>query len=527
MGRGVFVAALVILLGSGCAATRDASEDGGLADLRAEPSAPTSSTAPTGTDSATGGNGRSLSQPPGWGEQEGGQIHDGSPTRSSPPPSGPSSEPPRAGGGFSWPQGARLAYADDHGLWAVSGDEGPRLIASGRNIAGPLISPDGSMVLYHTNAEELGISDLWIVGWDGSGQRPLLDIAALRSALPVPRDAAEGTQLLISEVGWTPDNATIAFNTRYGRRSSDGPRWVRDENDDLWTVSVSNGQLTMLLDPGAGGHFAFLPGGDLIAVTRNREENGHRISITAIVDADGGDRRELFQQPAIDTDLKGQLYPHPIWLPDGEHLYLTAPQINEELGSAFYDSVAALYRVSTNGEVTELLRVAPGSIGANGGGFSAHWSPDLTRLAYLGWSPKPSGGSSNDSYPPPTSSPFDLGDHPLVIADADGSNAREYALVPYFGFRDWSPDGRRFLLASQFKVGGWAHLLVGETGHAPEIVGEFSEMIGVRWIGPDHLVYESSHTDPTLVVRSLPGQEMILTERRGSRIPFDVSPARH
>jgi TolB protein len=102
--------------------------------------------------------------------------------------------------------GDRLAYiapgldASEMALWTAQADgSAPRLLPTSPGIIGsPAFSPDGRSIAY-VKLEGDGVSRIWTIGSDGSGEQRLL--ANLPDAPAVGRDPA-----------WSPDGRRIAFS---------------------------------------------------------------------------------------------------------------------------------------------------------------------------------------------------------------------------------------------------------------------------------------------------------------------------
>ncbi|MGV1048418.1 MAG: TolB family protein [Solirubrobacterales bacterium] len=147
----------------------------------------------------------------------------------------------------------------------------------------PLVSPDGSEILYSRSSER-GFSSLWLVGIDGSKPHPL------------------AADLIVPAAAWSPDGSEIAVaaTTRRG-----------DRREHLYLVAAAGGPLReifaeeVMTDPPA-----WAPDGEWITFA-NHEGEIRRIH------PDGTGVETIAERPGREIrDLQ--------WSPDGLHLAFTA-----------------------------------------------------------------------------------------------------------------------------------------------------------------------------------------------------------
>jgi hypothetical protein len=238
-----------------------------------------------------------------------------------------------------------LVYSETGDLWVSIGYNAPQQITSGHFDSYPLLSPDGSQVLFQRDA---GLSpanlyrfELWVIGIDGSGERLLVSAEDLPGEMGYAMGEEEETMLdrLPMQIAWLDDSRRIAFNTLleagYGILSF----------YDLWIADSDTGEITLLLEDGAGGSFAYSPDGTKILVS----DPGS----VSIVNADGSDRRLLVSYPFVNTASEYAYNPQPAWAPDGSH-GLVAIASEDPF---FSDPYLTLWRLPLSGDAQELCTV--------------------------------------------------------------------------------------------------------------------------------------------------------------------------
>jgi WD40-like Beta Propeller Repeat len=199
---------------------------------------------------------------------------------------------------------------------------------------------------------------------------------------------ADGTETQLNSDAMLTWDATIA---------PDGSRVVFAAADDavagrplptgLFVVDAEGGQPIRIAEE--GGSPAFSPDGTQIAYLVSGRDDGH----LWVADADGSDAHEILaNKPKVLDGVSGLQ-----WSPAGDRLAMANT----------YQGSLAIYTVAPDGsDFTEVIT----------GGFNPYWSPDGSQIAYI-----VPGGS-----------------HGLTIADADGSNVREFG----FGASGpWHPGG--------------------------------------------------------------------------------------
>jgi hypothetical protein len=262
-----------------------------------------------------------------------------------------------------------LVYSNAGDLWVSIGYNAPQQITSGHFDSYPLLSPDGSKVLFQRDA---GLSpanlyrfELWVIGIDGSRERRLVSAEDLPGEMGYALDAEEETMLdrLPQQIAWLDDNRRIAFNTLletgYGILSF----------YDLWIGDTETGEITRLLEDGTGGSFAYSPDGTRILVS----DPGS----VSVVNADGSERRLLVSYPFVNTASEYAYTPQPVWTPDGSH-GLVAIASEDPF---FTDPYLTLWSLPLSGDVQELCSV-PG-INLFNTMYDRLWNTTRTVFAYI------------------------------------------------------------------------------------------------------------------------------------------------
>ncbi len=205
------------------------------------------------------------------------------------------------------------------------------------NDSGPVISPDGSRILFQRSDSETGAADIWVVNRDGSGEmavtrtpeyedwpswsadgthaiftratqeggRPMVQIAiravtATAESIPADADtvvfarAETGTALDFKPTG-SPVDDRLAFSS------------TMDGAYRLYTIRIDGSDLVEVGDFAAGGRPAWSPDGSMLAF-----QDFHAGACLWIVDASGGAPRAVSS-----FDCSGG----PVaWSPDGTRL---------------------------------------------------------------------------------------------------------------------------------------------------------------------------------------------------------------
>ncbi len=365
---------------------------------------------------------------------------------------------PEEGADDELPGFLTVVYSETGDLWVAVGLNAPRQLTSGHFDRYPLLSPDGSKVIFQREAEsgaaELYRYELWVINTDGTGERRLVSAADLPGQMGYAMGSEEEILLdrLPQQVAWLSDSRRIAFNTLleagYGVISF----------YDLWLTDTETGSVTRLLGDGDGGSFAYSPDGSKILVS-----NPNSVSI---VDADGSNRRQLVTYPFVNTASEYAYNPQPVWSPDGSY-GLVAIASEEPF---FADTYSTVWRLPLSGEAT-ILSTLPGM-----NLFSTMtdqlWNAARTALAY----------TDND--------------YNLHLATLAGESLQIYDSADQF--YGWSADDRYWLLS----LGG--DLVVAGTDleltllELPE--GDHSGWFEVKWVsGTDYVALSGTYYEGMLL----------------------------
>lgn len=263
-----------------------------------------------------------------------------------------------------------IVYEKAGELMLVVDDNAPQTLISGADDGYPLISPDGSRVLFQRRlpAGPSGLPrfELWVVNIDGSEARPIVALEDLPGRIGETMESPEPVLLdrLPWQVTWLENSMEVAFNTvleaGYGILT----------HDDLWLVDVEIGEVSQLLPDGLGGSFAFSPDGDAVLVA-----NAESVSI---MNADGGNRRLLISFPFVNTASEYAFIPQPVWTPDSSY-GLVAISSPDPFGFE-EEPYLTIWRLPKTGDAERLLEVFGFNLaGAMSGNL---FSPDGGHFAY-------------------------------------------------------------------------------------------------------------------------------------------------
>ncbi len=357
------------------------------------------------------------------------------------------------------PLSTHLVYADLKTLWAIGGTGGVRQLAAAEVLHTPLISPDGTYVVYRTQQQDY--QELWGVSWKGGASKLLL------SERDLPREGLDAlhTERRLQDVRWTPGRLALALNiVQVPSPTAPGAVAVAE----LWELDVKTGALRYLAPLGRAYRPFYAPNGRQFALLEYGTETDPRGSLV-LYDAEGGNRKLAVSFPA--SPAKQSYDSQVAWLPDSSALWLAVPVADSsEMGQV---NGSTLYRVTAAGQA----QVA-GLVDA----YQVVWSPDGTRLAFLRIT------SSN------------MEDGELYLANADGSKAQRYAAVKNAAFLAWAPDGEHFLYQDDYRT------YLGAEGQAPQQLGTSVSFVDPYWVSKTQFI--SRHDTGTgwlLTVRGIDG----------------------
>lgn len=228
----------------------------------------------------------------------------------------------------------------------------------------------------------MGREDVLAVGWSGDGTELLFMRRDPNPAVMFATNLfilhADGTETQLTKDGMEMWGATIApdgSRVVYAARDVDAARSVPPS---LFAVDAKGGQPIRIAEEGEQPTFS--PDGSQIAYAVNEIGEGH----VWVADADGSDAHEvLTDEPTL---LRG--VDELAWSPTGERI---------AMGDQGEGHVAIYTFAPDGSDFTKVIT----------GGAKAFWSPDGSQIAYL--------------------RPYDGPRPGLAIADADGSNVREFS----------------------------------------------------------------------------------------------------
>jgi Tol biopolymer transport system component len=283
----------------------------------------------------------------------------------------------------------------------------------------PVLSPNGSRVAFASSRS--GNFDLWLVNVDGSGLTQLTDHPAddnwpswspdgTRLVFTSTRDDPAGTLYELTVADRTVQRLTTAAGPNIEPAwSPDGTRIAFRHGDDIFTMPAAGGPPTLVTPAGAvASQPAWAPDGTRIAyVSRRDDPTGDVYTIPA-----GGG----VPTPVAVTANTGQSDPT-WWQPPSGGPVQVAYTLITDGGAA---STTDVWSADPFGRQRRDLTNRPARDETG-----PAYSPDGGRLAYNEFN--------------------DTGDSRIVVADADGANARTLTGFADAASRDtdptWSPDG--------------------------------------------------------------------------------------
>ncbi len=339
------------------------------------------------------------------------------------------------------PAGARVAFTDFASVWAVDRAGGARKLLDADMAVTPVISSDGAWIAYKDASE--GYAELWVVRWDGSEPRRLLD----ERTLPQENLGASYTARMLQSYRWIPRQAALAVNLVAVPVEGALPR------TELWRLDVATGDLTYVTDMGRAYMPLYSPDGTRFALLQYGTEAEPQGTLT-LFSADGRERRVALTFPA--SPAKPMYDSQVQWMPNSRSLWFAVPAA-DPTGPTVISAMngATLYRVPVNGEA-----VVAGEVDA----FQVHWSPDGSKLAY-------------------TRAVDDTGEaYELYLAGPDGAAAQLYGTLMNGMFLSWSPDSLSFLYQDGYQV------YVGNASRKPQFLGNMVSVYDPRWVSNRQIV---------------------------------------
>jgi hypothetical protein len=328
--------------------------------------------------------------------------------------------------------GLQVAFVKDGNVWLWQERGETAVLTQDDGVEEVNLSHDARKVAFVRGGS------LWVVNRDGSNERRLVGDDYLAGL------SEDGGAAALYQFDWTPGAYTITFNTR---RELEGPGLLL--NDDLHRVDAITGEVTLLLAPGEGGQFTYSPGGEQIAVVTPGD--------ISLVDAGGGNRRQVLTYTPVVTYSEYQYYARPWWAPDGRELLVVIPPA-DPLAQPL--PATSIFRLFSDGRPAHLVNTVEAMALFNPPAIS----PDLALVAYL----QPVGENESN----------------LMIGLLEGGEAVLYARNAQ-AFDGWSPDSEQFIYTA---ADGTKQL--GRSGMAPRpLPGSPTAVVDVRWVDGERFLF--------------------------------------
>jgi hypothetical protein len=366
-----------------------------------------------------------------------------------------------------------VVYEQEGQLMVAFGYNAPRPLTSGPDDGYPVISADGSQVLFRrslaSGLAELPRYELWVIGIDGLDERPLVTLDMLPGEMGFTIDSTDEVMLdrLPGRVAWIGDSSKIAFNTiletGYGLTTY----------DDLWIADTTTGSVDQVLPDGQGGAFAFSPDGSALLVADAES--------VSLMDADGSNRRELLSFPFVNTASEYAFVPQPVWAPDSS--YGLVAICGREVFGEPEDSYTTLWRLPRTGNAEELITVTGYNLNQAMSGYI--FSPDGEHIAYV-------------------EGEFMRGDTHIATLDGTILTTTRYA----YDFFGWSTDGSLIILYQD------SPFLAGVNRPEQDMPdGMMAWSAHYKWVGPKTYVgldFSYFEEESTLWVTEVDGETRII-----------------
>ncbi|MEW5869379.1 MAG: hypothetical protein AB1894_08895 [Chloroflexota bacterium] len=344
-------------------------------------------------------------------------------------------------------QDLSVVYLKDDSLWLWQAGK-TRLLTSSKPVFAPRISPDGRLVAFLRQVDEVHL-ELWAIDIDGGNERRLVNIDDLNT---IGASVLEPNALAVvpHHFEWVPNSHALAFNTR---QVFQGPGLVI--NDDFNLVDADTQQVTFVLLAGWGGEFSLSPDGSLVALSTPTN--------VVLSKLDGSDWRSVLSYEPVLTYSDYRFYAQPVWSPDGKRLSVAIPPADPLADPPAPTALWAIDPSAGPAQHVHSLYAVPYF------DTSITFAPDLTHLLYL-----------ND---------IDHGDEnwrEIHIASLDGSADQVVHAGPLVNLTGWLPDSRHFT----FSQGEDQIMYLGSPDQPPALLSAGSSGIHFpRWVDDQRYLY--------------------------------------
>lgn len=369
----------------------------------------------------------------------------------------------------------RIVFVKDGDVWYWEEGAAATQITALGDVVSVYLSSDG-LVAAFVRQFDWNNEEIYAVNTDGTNVRALVTLADFSTMVSHP-DAISAVPYRIA---WVPGTHTLAFNTRL---TFEGPGLIVP--DELRLVDADAVVLSVLMAPGTAGDFYYSPDGSQIALV-----NGTMISV---VDANGGNRRDLLTFPVVITYSEYTYYPPVNWSLDSSYLRASIPP-HDPLAAP--PEVTTIWHLPADGSpASTLTTLTPVPFFHD----NVHLSPDTGKIAWL--------GMVTPGAPPIVD---------LHIANADGSGDVIYNSGDR-RFEAWSTDGEHFIFT---EAGHYPK--VGRIGDPPLDLTGITLMLDVSWVDETRFLYLNRLSGSwELWLRELGTPGVLLASTIGDNIRYD------
>jgi Tol biopolymer transport system component len=374
----------------------------------------------------------------------------------------------------------RVIFIRDDNVRMWTERSGAATLTLSGDVTDAKISDDGAVVAYTKQLNEQR-AELWAVNSDGSEARRLVSADDLSAIDP------SALAVAIHDFEWVPGSHTVAYSTR---KVVEGPGVM--PYDDLWQVDTDTLERTALLSPGEGGDFTYSPDGRQIAIVSPQQ--------ISLINADGGNRRDVLAYSPVATYSEFRFYARPVWAADSRSLRVGIPPADP---LAETSQPTGIWHIPTDGAPASLLaEIDPEPLRG-----SHAFASDLSHVAYLA---RPEGALPR------------VAASPLLITDL-----RSGEIITYYphadGIYGWAPNSARFAFLGD---GERQKALIGQVGIDPQpAYGDaYTTVSDLRWVDADRCLFPA-HRDGhgwDIVLAEVGGASEVLATVSGRPPVYDV-----